>query len=76
MNEIVGDAVDVPRNADRIDKTQNQHDPERNARKKIEHAEEVRAVQECCTDRDRVPARVRKDAGIGLGAFDTYEFAR
>ena len=76
VNEIVGDAVDVPGNAHRIDKTENEHDPERHARKKIEHAEEVRAVQECGRNRDRVPACVRKDAGVRLGAFDTYEFAR
>ena len=76
MNEVMRDAVDVPGNADGIDKTENEHDPERHARKKIEHAEEVRAVQEGGDNWDRVPARVRKDAGVRLGAFDTYEFAR
>ena len=44
MNEIVRDAVDVPGNADRIDKTENEHGPKREAWKKKEHAEEVSAV--------------------------------
>ena len=44
MNEVVGNAVDVPGNADRVDKTENEHDPKRNAGKKIKHAEEVSAV--------------------------------
>jgi hypothetical protein len=38
------DAVDVPRNADRVDKTEEEHDPKGHARKKIKHAEEVSAV--------------------------------
>src|SRR4029077_8234770 len=29
VNEVVRNAVDVPRNADRINKTENQHDPQR-----------------------------------------------
>src|SRR5947207_1996133 len=44
VNEIVGNTVDVPGNADRIDKTKNEHDPKRDTRKKKEHAEEVSAV--------------------------------
>ncbi len=44
MNEVVGNTVDVPGNADRIDKTENEHDPKRDARKKKERAEEVSAV--------------------------------
>jgi len=40
----VGNAVDVPGNAHRVDKTENEHDPQRNAQEKIEHAEEVSAV--------------------------------
>ena len=48
VNEVVRNAVDVPRNADRINKTENQHDPERDAREKVKHAEEVDAVQNAC----------------------------
>ena len=66
MNEVVGNAVDVPRNADRIDESENQHYPERDAREKVKHAEEVDAVQNACRDRDGVPACVRKDPGICL----------
>ena len=75
MNEIVRDAVDVPGNADRVDETENEHDPKRNARKKIKHAEEVGAVTKGGRDWDRVPACVRKDPGARPGAFDIYELA-
>ncbi len=44
VNEIVGNAVDVPGDADGIDKTQNEHHPKRHARKKIKHPEEVNAM--------------------------------
>ena len=70
MNEIVRNAVDVPGNAYRIDEAQNEHDPERDARKKIKHPQEVSGVKKSGENRDRVPARVRKDPGIRRGAFD------
>src|SRR4029077_11816631 len=76
VNEVVRDAVDVPRNADRINKTENQHDPERDAREKVKHAEEVDAVQNACRDRDDVPACVRKDPGICLRTLDRDQFTR
>ena len=44
VNEVVRDAVDVPGNADRVDKTEDEHDPKRDAREKIKHTEEVSAV--------------------------------
>ena len=44
VNEIVRNAVDVPGDAHRIDQTENEHDPNRDTRKKIKHAEEVHAV--------------------------------
>ena len=70
MNEIVGNAVDVPRNADGINKTKNEHDPQRDAWEKVEHAEEVNAVQNTGRDRDNVPACVREDPGIRLRTLD------
>ena len=70
MNEIVGNAVDVPRNADGINKTENEHDPEWDAREKVEHSEEVNAVQNTGRDRDNVPACVREDLGIRLRTLD------
>ena len=76
MNEVVGYAVDVPRNADRINKTENQHDPERHAREKVKHAEEVDAVQNARRDRDNVPACVRKESGICLRTLDRDQFIR
>lgn len=60
MNEVVGNAVDVPRNAHRIDETQDEHDPERRAREKVEHPEEVCAVQQRGGDRNRIPAGIRE----------------
>ena len=42
MNEVVRDAVDVPRNAHRINEAKNEHDPERDSREQIEHPEKNR----------------------------------
>ena len=74
MNEVVGNTVDVPGNADRIDKTENEHDLKRDARKKIKHAEEIGAVQKGGSNGDRVPPRVRKDPRACRGTLDNYEF--
>jgi len=72
----MGNAVDVPRNADRINKTKDQHEPERDAREKVKHAEEVDAVQNACRDRDDVPACVRKNPGICLWTLDRDQITR
>ena len=72
----MGYAVDVARNADRINKTENQHDPERGAREKVKHAEEVDAMQNACRQGDDVPASVRKDAGICLRTLDRDHITR
>jgi len=76
VNEVVRNAVDVPRNADRINETENQHHPERHAWEKIKHPEEVSAVENGRCDRDNVPACVRKDPGICLRPIDWNEFSR
>jgi len=55
MNEIVRYAVDVPGNAHRIDKAENDHDPQGNTREQIEHGKEVSAVNKARRDWDRVP---------------------
>ena len=75
MNKVVRYAVDVLRNAYRIDKSKDEHHPERYARKKIKHPEEIGAVDKGGSDRDRVPACMRKDPGVRPWAFDTYELA-
>lgn len=72
----MGNAVDVPGNADRINKTENQHDPQRYARKKVKHAEEIDAVKSARRDGDDVPTRMGKDPGVGLRTFDRGEIAR
>ena len=76
MNEIVRDAVDVPRNAYRIDKTENEHHPQRQAREKIKHPEKVNTVHQGGGNRQRVPARVRKDLGISRRPLYRSQFAR
>ena len=71
MNEIVGNAVDVPGNADRVDQTEDEHHPKRDAWKKAEHAEEVSAMKKSGENRDRVPPRVNKDPGVSRGRSTT-----
>ena len=69
MNEVVGDAVDVPRDADGVDETKENYQPERNPRKKVKHPEEISAVQKGGGDRNCVPARMGKQFGIGCDSF-------
>ena len=76
VNEVVGNAVDVPGNAHGIDETENQHHPERLAWEKIKHAEEISAVQNARCDRNYIPSCVRKNLGIRLRTFDGDEFVR
>ena len=46
VNEVVGDAVDVPGNADGINEPEDQHHPERHAREEEEHPEEISEVKQ------------------------------
>ncbi len=66
MNEVVRDAVDVPRDANRVNETEEEHDPKRRARKKEEHPEEIGAVQKRSAHWDYIPAGVGKNFGIGF----------
>jgi hypothetical protein len=66
VNEIVGDAVDVPGDADGIKEAEDQHDPERHARKKEEHPEEIGEMQQLGRDGDHVPAGECKNLRISL----------
>ena len=72
VNEVVGDAVDVPGDADGVDQTKNDHDPERRPREKVKHPKEVKAMQEAGRDWDRIPARLGKQFGISCDPFDDY----
>jgi len=76
VNEVVGNAVDVPGNADGIDETEDQHHPKRRAREKIKHAEEISAVQNGRCDRNCIPSCVRKNLGIRLRTVDWNEISR
>src|SRR4051812_4365549 len=69
MNEVVGDAVDVPGNADRIDESQDEHDQKRNPWKKVKHSKKVRAVQDPGGDWNDVPSGMREKSGIRLQTF-------
>ena len=60
MDEVVGDAVDVPGNAHRIDEADWKHCPQRPDLEKVEHSKEVGAMQERGRYRNNVPARVGK----------------
>jgi len=76
MNKVVGNAVNVPRDADRINKTEDQHHPERDTREKVKHAEEVDTVQNPCPNGDDVPACVREDPGICPRTLDRNQITR
>src|SRR5947207_5855347 len=66
VNEIVGDAIDVPGNADGIKESEDKHHPERHAREKEEHPEEIGAVEKRGQNRNDVPPGKRENAGVGL----------
>ena len=75
MNEIVGYTVDVPGNADRIDKPEDQHQPQGRAREKIEHPVEINAVKKSRAHGNRIPTRMREDMRVRPGAFDAHKLA-
>ena len=70
MNEVVRDAVDVPRHTHRINEAKNEHDPERDTREEIEHPEKIGAVENCGQHRNRVPTCVSKNPRISSRRFD------
>jgi hypothetical protein len=61
VNEVVRDAIDIPRDAHRVNEAKNEHDPERGSRKEMEHSEEIDAVENRSEHGQRVPAGVRKN---------------
>src|ERR1700738_3717657 len=66
VNEVVGNAVDVPGDADGIKKDEDQDHPQRDAREKEEHPEEIGAMEKRGRDGDNIPAGKRENPGIGL----------
>ena len=70
VNEVMSDAVDVGVHHQRINKSQDEHDPKRCVREKEEESEEEREVDKLGQRRHDVPARVRKNFRIGSWAFD------
>ena len=65
MNEVVGDAVDVPGNADGVDESENEHDPKRYPGEQTEHPKKERAVSKACQHRNGVPPGKGKNSGVG-----------
>ena len=76
MNKVVPHPIDVRIDHQRIDESENQHDPQRNAREKIIHAKEIGTVQDACPYRDGVPSSVSKNPGIRLPTIDWNEISR
>ena len=70
MNEVVRNAIDIPRNAHRVDEAKNEHDPEGNPWEEIEHPEEIETMANCGQYRQRVPAGMRKNLRIRFRRFD------
>src|SRR4051794_19656396 len=44
VNEVMRDAIDVPGDANGIDEAQDQHEPHRRSREKVEHSKKVGAM--------------------------------
>jgi hypothetical protein len=66
VNEIVRNTVDVPGDADRVNKTEGQHSPKWETREKVKHPEEVGAVENPGQYWNGIPSGVRKDFGVSL----------
>src|SRR4051812_24128513 len=68
VDKIVTDAVDVGVNHQRVDKAEDQHDPERFSRIQIEQREKVKEMEQSGHYRQSIPARVREQSRISCGA--------
>ena len=66
VNEVVRDAVDVPRDADGIEEAEDQHHPERDSREKKEQSEEIGAMEKRGQNRNDIPAGKGKNPGSRL----------
>ena len=69
MNENVRNAVDVPRNADRVDETKRQHHPKRRSREEPEQREKINAVEKSGYHWNRIPPRVGENSRRSAQAF-------
>src|SRR6267142_1635031 len=70
VNEVVPDAVDIRVDHQRVDETQNEHEPERRVRVEEEQGEEKREMEKTRRGGDRVPATEGEDFRVGRDAFD------
>ena len=74
VNEVVPHAVDVRIDHQRIDKTQNQHHPERCVGVEEEESQEISEMKQARHCRDRIPARVREEPGVCCGPLYSNKF--
>src|ERR1700736_6918014 len=65
VNEIMGGAVDVRVDHQRINEAEDQHHPERRIGIQKEQPEKVGEMKKSGQSRQRVPARVRENARVG-----------
>ena len=67
VNEVMSDAVDVGIDHESVNESQNEHNPERSARKKEEESKEVGEVEKTRAYRDGIPTGVGKQLRVGGG---------
>ncbi len=65
MNEVVGNTVDIPRNADGVNQPHKAQYPPGRMPKEEEEADEQRPLHPCRQDRNCVPTGEGEYAGIG-----------
>jgi hypothetical protein len=66
VNQVVSNAVNVPRNTDRIYQTHTNEHPPRGIRKHEEKRDDVCEVKQAANDTNGVPFRVCKDFHNGI----------
>ncbi|MDB6147475.1 MAG: hypothetical protein JWO45_1139, partial [Spartobacteria bacterium] len=69
VDEVMPDAVDVRIDHQSVDEPEDQHDPKRCVRVEQEKREEIHKMKQPGQRRNRVPAGVRKQFGIGRGTI-------
>lgn len=69
MNEVVRETVDIRIDHQRINKAQDDHDPQRCVREEEEKCDEKCEMKKTTQRRQKVPARVSEQLGGGLWSF-------
>ena len=74
VNEVVPHPVDVRIDHQRVDESENQHDPKRRVREKKVECEEVSEVKQAGERGKGVPSRMREQPGICCRPFYSNNF--